>query len=436
MSTPPLPVVLAAGGAEWETRLLPAFAESTRVAVVRRCVDVVDLLAVSATGQGRVALVSAGLRALDADAADRLHASGVAVVAMVPRSGATDEDRMRALGVDYVVPDNAEPEVVISVVVQAGDTGADRDTRHFAGPSAAARSTPPPDGPSDEDAHDTEPASRGSVIAVWGPAGAPGRTTVALTLADELGELGASTLLVDADVYGGCVATVLGLLDESPGVAAACRQAASRRLDAPGLAALCWQLTPSTRVLTGIPLPSRWPELRPAALRTVLGAARELARFVVVDCGFNLETDEELSFDTLAPRRNGATLTVLDDADLVLVVGSADPVGMQRLVRALADLADAEIAAPVEVVVNKLRRGPVPGDPTAEVPAALHRFSGRTPLALLPYDRGALDQAMATGRTLREVRPASPLRRAVIDLAARLAGLPASGRRGRARLPG
>jgi Flp pilus assembly CpaE family ATPase len=202
------------------------------------------------------------------------------------------------------------------------------------------------------------------------------------------------------------------------------------------LAALCWQLTPSTRVLTGIPLPSRWPELRPAALRTVLGAARELARFVVVDCGFNLETDEELSFDTLAPRRNGATLTVLDDADLVLVVGSADPVGMQRLVRALTDLADAEIAAPVEVVVNKLRRGPVPGDPTAEVPAALHRFSGRTPLALLPYDRGALDQAMATGRTLREVRPASPLRRAVIDLAARLAGLPASGRRGRARLPG
>ena len=49
----------------------------------------------------------------------------------------------------------------------------------------------------------------------------------------------------------------------------------------------------------------------------MLAAARALADFTVVDCGFCLETDEELSFDTLAPRRNGATLAVLDDADLV-----------------------------------------------------------------------------------------------------------------------
>ena len=54
---------------------------------------------------------------------------------------------------------------------------------------------------------------------------------------------------------------------------------------------------------------------------------------VVVDCGFSLEADEEISFDTVAPRRNGATLAVLSDADLVLAVGSADPPGMERLVR-------------------------------------------------------------------------------------------------------
>ena len=79
-----------------------------------------------------------------------------------------------------------------------------------------------------------EPGRRGSVVAVWGPTGAPGRTTVAVTLADELARLGSAALLVDADVYGGTVAAVLGLLDESPGLAAACRQAGGERLDAAG----------------------------------------------------------------------------------------------------------------------------------------------------------------------------------------------------------
>jgi len=37
--------------------------------------------------------------------------------------------------------------------------------------------------------------------------------------------------------------------------------------------------------------------------------------FTVVDCGFSLEQDEELSFDTAAPRRNGATLATLLAAD-------------------------------------------------------------------------------------------------------------------------
>ena len=184
-------------------------------------------------------------------------------------------------------------------------------------------------------------------------------------------------------------------------------------------------------MLTGIPLASRWPELRPTAIGPVLNSARALADFTVVDCGFCLETDEELSFDTLAPRRNGATLAVLDAADLVLVVGAADPIGMQRLVRGLSELRDTEIAAPVWVVLNRVRDGVVPGDTTAELTAALERFAGRSPAALLPADARALDAALATGRLLSESDPGSPLRRAVVELAAGLAGVPAPASRRR-----
>jgi MinD-like ATPase involved in chromosome partitioning or flagellar assembly len=190
-------------------------------------------------------------------------------------------------------------------------------------------------------------------------------------------------------------------------------------------------LGPRLRVLTGIPLAQRWTELRPTGVTSVLAAAQSLADFTVVDCGFGLESDEELSFDTLAPRRNGATLAVLDAADVVVAVGSADPIGMQRLVRGLAELRDAEVEAPIWVVLNKVRRGVVPGNPKAELTAALERFAGRTPAALLPLDQEAVDDALATGRMLGEARPSSPLRRSIAELAGALAGIPvaAGGRR-------
>lgn len=433
-----LPVLSVADGAGWEERLVTALErDPLGVEIVRRCVDVVDLLAVAASGQGRAALVAASLRRLDADAVDRLLVATVVPVGVVPRGDTAAEDRLRSIGIAYILPDDADAGVVASVLTEAvraaaagpGSTAStSRQLRSFADPSTSMAIPPGAGAPVAID----EPARRGSVLAVWGPTGAPGRTTVAVTLADELARLGAASLLVDADVYGGTIAAVLGLLDESPGLAAACRQASAQRVDAASLAALCWQLGPQLRVLTGIPLASRWPELRPPAVRSVLASARALADFTVVDCGFCLETDEELSFDTLAPRRNGATLAVLDDADLILVVGSADPIGMQRLVRGLADLRDAELPAPVWVVLNRVRRGPIK-DPEIELPAALERFAGRTPAALLPEDAKSIDAALAIGKTVGEYDPKSTLRLAVAALAAALAGVPApaTGRRHR-----
>jgi len=422
-----LPILTAAEGASWEAGLLVALERGDHgVAVARRCVDVVDLLAVAATGQAKAALVASGLRRLDADAVDRLNAAEVVAVGVVRRGDTTAEDRLRAMGIDYLVPDDAEPDVVGSVIAEAvafaeGATMRSRLNRTFGDPAAATSQVIPPTGTT---SNLPEPTRRGSIVAVWGPTGAPGRTTVAVTLADELARLGSDSLLIDADVYGGVIAAVLGLLDESPGLASACRHAASSRLNAAALAGLSWQLAPAFRVLTGIPRAERWPEVRASAVASVLGAARGLADFTIVDCGFSLESDEELSYDTLAPRRNGATLAVLDAADVVLAVGAADPIGLQRLVRGLAELRDAEVAAPIWVVLNKVRRGVVPGDPRAELTAALDRFAGRQPAALLPDDGDSLDAALAVGKTLGEVRPGSALRHSTAELAAALAGVP------------
>jgi MinD-like ATPase involved in chromosome partitioning or flagellar assembly len=427
-----LQVFTAVTGAAWESELVGALDRADHgVTVVRRCVDVSELLAAAATGTGQAALLSAELRRLDADAVARLDAAGVAVVGLVEPGDERAAERLRQLGVPRVLPADAEPEAIAQALREAV-SGVPAAGRDVADPAAAL---PALGGAALGGAAqaDETPAGSGRVVAVWGPTGAPGRTTVAVGMADEAARLGVSTLLVDADVYGGVVAQVLGLLDESPGLAGAARQASSGTLDTAALVRLAWAVRPQLRVLTGLARSDRWPELRPRAVTAVLDEARHLAELTVVDCGFNLEDDEELSFDTAAPRRNGATLAVLEAADTVLCVSGADPVALQRSIRALDELRDVLPGVEPVVVVNQVRRGPVSGDPRREIAEALARFAGRDVRFFLPADRRATDAALASGRTLGEVAAASPLRLALRSLTASVVGVsaPAAGRRGR-----
>lgn len=271
------------------------------------------------------------------------------------------------------------------------------------------------------------------VVAVWGPTGAPGRSTVAMGIADEAAAAGATVLLIDADVYGGVLAAAFGLLDESPGLAGACRSASNGRLDRATLIGLCWSLAPRLTVLTGIARADRWPEVRPSAIPIVLAQARVLADVVVVDCAPIVETDEEISYDTMAPRRNGATLAVLADADVVLAVGAGDPPGVERLVRGLAELADAVPDASPRVVVNRIRRTAAS---RREIDDALARFAGLGVSAHLPEDRAATDAAWRRCAGLSVAAPRSGLRQGLAALVRDLlpwldaVPMPADGSRG------
>jgi MinD-like ATPase involved in chromosome partitioning or flagellar assembly len=421
--------VLTAVTDRWEAPLVSGL-EQVRgeVVVVRRCVDLADLLATAATGQAQAVVVSADLRRLDGEALTYLDSAGVAVVGLVEPGDEPAERRLRQLGIGEVLPADAPPREVAAAVAQAVTTRSTRSALSKEAPTTAgtalgdprhALAEPGPAvGPGREDDPRAVPAGR--LVAVWGPTGAPGRTTIAVTLAAELASGGAETVLADADTYGGSVAQVLGLLDEAPGLAAAARSADHGTLDLAQLGRFAPSVSPRLRVLTGIVRPQRWPELRPAALGRVFELARRMSAWVVVDCGFGLEQDEELSYDTATPRRNGATLASLEHADTVVAVGSADPVGLQRLVRGLAELTELRPQAEPVVVVNRLRSSAVGGSADSRVREALARYAGVADPVLVPDDRPALDAALLAGRTLTESAAGSPARQAVARLAARL----------------
>ncbi len=427
-----VPVLTAVSDAVWEADLVAALERGDlAVAVVRRCVDLADLLATASTGSARAVLLSADLRRLDRDALARLDGAGLAVVGLFPPGDEDAERRLRQLGVGTVLAADATPAEISDAVVLAvggGPVDTPLPVLSLAGDEDPRLALPvrlPPD-PA------VEPTSgEGQLIAVWGPTGAPGRTTVAVGIASEVAALGRPTLLIDADVYGGVVAQVLGLLDEAPGLAAACRLANAGNLDVPALAGLARRVTPTLRVLSGISRADRWPELRPTSIEVVLALSRLLAGTTVVDCGFGLEQDEELTYDTTAPRRNGATLVVLEQADTVLAVGSSDPVGLQRLVRGLSELKEAVPGIRPQVVVNRLRGTAVPGDAVAEVRLALARYAGIQNVVFVPQDVAGLDASLAAGRTLAEAVPTSPARTALAALAASLVGVRPPARRRR-----
>lgn len=413
-------LLTAGSGQGWENELVAALDRpGSSMTVLRRCVDIGDVLALATTGQAAVAIVSADLRRLDTEAVARLRASGVAVVGVHPAADQPARTRLERIGITVVVPDDAGTEAVLTAV-RAAVTDLATWREPAGGLSDPRTAIPPPGIPADVEDRDG-PRPKGRVVAVWGPTGAPGRTTVATALAVELAQLRVPTLLIDADVYGGVAASAFGLLDESPGLAGACRMAANGRLDLGSLTSLCWSLGDDLRLLTGISRADRWPEVRPSAVPRVLGVAREMAPMIVVDCAFAIEADEEISFDTMAPRRNGATLALLAEADVVLAVGSCDPAGLERLIRGLSELAEAVPAATPKVVLNRCRPGVGSVD---EAVRAVDRFAGTTVVATLPEDRAGTDRAWRRGVSLVDAAPRSPLRSAVKNLAMLLHGVP------------
>ncbi|MER7796887.1 hypothetical protein [Microbacterium sp. NPDC096154] len=284
------------------------------------------------------------------------------------------------------------------------------------------------DGPGAATAEPDPAEEGGRIVVVWGPEGAPGRSTVAAELALEFARAGEHVALVEADSRAPSLAVALGLADETPGFAAACRQAEFGLLDAGELLRVSvplGDLDGRVDVLTGINRPARWPELSAKRVETALAVIRDWADVAVVDVAASLEADEEIVSDLEGPRRNAATLAALRVADQVVAVGAGDPVGLSRLVRGHAELRQViGTTTPVRVVVNRLRSGPVGIDPRGQVRRALERFSGIVDVSFVPEDRRAADAALLAARPVGEVAPRSPLAQAMRRLAAELRGRP------------
>jgi MinD-like ATPase involved in chromosome partitioning or flagellar assembly len=386
-------VLVVASGARWESAALRLLGDRPGIVVLKRCVDVDDLLASAASGQADVAVLGIDAHGLDAAAVDHLRTHGVRPVAIVPGGASLDASGLQAarIGVRSVVAEDeltALPDVVLArepedTVVRAP------------GPEVEPR---------------PEAVGDGVVVAVWGPAGAPGRTTLAVNLAAELARRERATVLIDADPQGGAVAQHLGVLDEVSGLLAAARVAASGEL-AEKLGSVQRSLGRHLTVVTGLPRADRWVEVRPGVVEHLLEVARTRGH-VVVDTGFSLEQDPAAELGG-RPGRQQMTRAAVEAADEIVVVGSADPVGLSRLARGLVEVRDLTGGKPVHVVVNRMRA--TLGWKESDIAGMVEGFTRLRGMHFLPEDRPGADRALVAGRSVVEAGE-SPLARALAEV--------------------
>ncbi len=372
----------------------------TRLAVAAP-LEIEDRVVAGAVAHGDIVVLRAST---SAELIERMGGSGAAVAVIGAGAEFLDAELVRAFDV-----------LCIRVVALADQpSGTARARRH--GVTVLASDAPYVEirAAFEADGLATAVQSRGSVVVVWGPEGSPGRTTTAIAIASELALAGNRVALVDADTHAPSIAPSLGLLDEAPGIAAAARLARTDRLSVDEfdrIAQIVRTAGSEFRVLTGLAGPKRWPELTATAMSNVLTACRDWVDVCVVDIAASLESDEEISSDMFAPRRNAAALTALAAADRVVVVGAGDTVGMTRLLRGYPELVELVEPDRITVVMNKVRSTAMGLAPELQLAQTLRRFGGIESNAFLPFDQRAVDRALLEASSLATVAGRSRLRR-------------------------
>ena len=383
-------VITVAGDVDVEASVAGSLTARHDVEVVLRCVDRVEVLAAIEGGSLDGAVVVGVARWLDRHTIEKALRSGIAVLGIPVTS--EDVTSLGELGCD-VVGIGATTQALLERL---------RRPTHLHLPDRV------PERP------------LGRAIAVWGPKGAPGRTRIAIELAYMAGTTGIPTALLDADLFGGDVAQLLGLPPDAPGLSYLSRHVDELdSLDGP---------LPWATVVAGIVDPGTWRDVTRTAWLELLTAVREAHSLTVCDIGSCLEAPPERALDV--EDRSDVALATVAEADQVVAVFRGDPVGVKHLLWGWSDLRKRFDPSQAFLVANQV----APGDARA-LRLALERHLGRGPDAIVPARPERVAEAVRRGKPVTELGPSSEVTRALESIAERL-GVKVAARGVLARLGG
>lgn len=357
----------------YEAPLIQAIqGRSDVLAIVRRCADLAEVVAAARAGLADLAVIDGSDPDLTIETVESLRACGMVVVALAPHH---ERSRLIALGVASVAAPGSPDQVVNSLIA------ATRTRR-----STPASSAPPPPPP---------PSAPGSVLAVWGTSGAPGRTTLAVGIATALSAY-SPTLLVDADTANPSIAHLLGLPVHASGLSTLARMASRGPITPADTLGASVCRSENLHVITGLVTPHRWREVSKPGIESIVGALRLSARYSVVDIA-----STSLEKASRGASRDDTALGVLERADRLIIVARGDIVGINRLSFLARWWQEHERDIPVEVIVNRVSTAAIGPHPVPSLQAAIGTFMPECVFHVVPEDEG-VGRASLRGKALGE----------------------------------
>jgi pilus assembly protein CpaE len=243
-------------------------------------------------------------------------------------------------------------------------------------------------------------AARSPLVAVLGPKGGTGKTTVATNLAADLATRGRETLLVDLDLQFGDVGVVLGVDPEHTIYDLA---TAGGTMDAERLRGFTGRSRDGVNVLLAPVRPDQADAVTAEHITAILDLARTTYDVVIVDT---------------PPAFTAGVIAAVDQADLIVMLGSFDLPGLKNMKLGMETLQMMDVpSARILPVLN--RANTKVGLLVTDVTKVL----GRAPEVAVPSDRG-VPQSVNASRPIICMQPkSSPARsfRAIGDrVAARI----------------
>lgn len=272
-----------------------------------------------------------------------------------------------------------------------------------------------------------EPSYPLNVIAVWGPAGSPGKSTVASNLATEIALAGEKVLLIDLDTLAPSLAIALGLVDTPAGLSACLRLAEQNRLSVDEFNRLTLTISlgrNELKFMPGLSSPHRWPEVTPERLEKLFQDLHSVVDHVVLDLPqattFRTNLFHPSNMTGSEVNRDQLLKSVLSKAAKVVLVSGSDPVAAQRFLIAKEYLDSLPEAIDPLVAVNRFRTGALGNSAKAELEETFLTLGKLRVDAFIPEDRENLDKAMLNGLPLALLKRSSPARVAIAELAKQL----------------
>ncbi|MGV9188585.1 hypothetical protein [Arcanobacterium canis] len=334
----------------FEENILYALAERrTDHYVVRRCGDMTEILAAAQAGIGSAALIEGDLESLTLTAIRDLESLGLTVSLI---GGKAPAHELRNLSEHLISPSEA-----VGWIESMGQKK--REERS----------------PLD--------MGNGCIVAVWGPPGSHGRST----LTRELARI-SKGVAIDLDLVAPSLAQICGVEESSALVAFSRNVEKGRDLVAAGQL-LTETDACGTRIIAGVNSAQRWREISSPIVEKILHSLRRQEKWTFVDLAGGMSGTDSMR-DRWQVSRN-----VVEAADIVLHVASASVIGMRRM------LEHTDLNPPDEraiIVINRLRASSVGRNPSGQIRRLLAGVHG--PIVTIRDDASRFDAALLKGRSV------------------------------------